>query len=209
MKAKKDINTEEKIIEAAKKVFVRHGMAGARMQRIADEAGINKALLHYYFRSKEKLFAIVFQKVVKEAIPQIVRIFDTDMHFFDKIRMFVREYLEFIGKNPYLPMFIIHELASRPERLKELLRTVEVDKDFIFEDIQREVEKGTIRPIEPVQLMVNIISLCIFPVVAKPMINEFFIHDEKGDLYAQFLEERKELVADFVINSIKKPESES
>ncbi len=204
MKAKKDINTEEKIIEAAKKVFVRYGMAGARMQRIADEADINKALLHYYFRSKEKLFSIVFQKIVKGAIPQIIKVFKTDAPLFDKIRIFVREYLEFIGKNPYIPMFIMHELSSRPEHLKELLSGVKTDNHFVIESIQKEVDKGTIRSIEPVHLIVNVISLCIFPVVAKPMITNIFMSEDQGKAYAQFLEERKELVGDFVINSIKK-----
>ncbi len=204
MAQKKDINTEEKIIRAAKKVFMQHGMAGARMQCIADEAGINKALLHYYFRSKEKLFIIVFQKAVQEAIPQIIKVFNTEAHLFEKIRVFVREYLDFISENPYLPMFIMHELSSRPEHLKKLLSSVKVDNSFIFNDIQKEVDKGTIKPIKPIHLLVNIISLCVFPVVAKPMITEFFIPNSDYDNYAQFLEERKEVVADFVINSIKK-----
>ncbi len=204
MKEKKDINTEEKIIRAAKKVFMQHGMAGARMQCIADEAGINKALLHYYFRSKEKLFSIVFQKAVKESIPQIVKVFNTEAHLFDKIRKFVREYLEFIGENPYLPMFIMHELASRPEHLQALLESIKIDIDFITKNIEEEIEKGTIIPIKPSHLMVNIISLCVFPVVAKPMISRFFVPNGNNDAYDQFLEERKEVVADFVINSIKK-----
>ncbi len=200
---KEDINTEEKIIKAAKKVFLRHGMAGARMQDIADEAGINKSLLHYYFRSKEKLFSIVFQKAVNDSIPKIVHVFATDAHLFDKIRIFVREYLEFIGNNPYLPMFVMHELASRPEHLQELLDTIKIDIDFIAKEIQNEVDRGNIKPIKPVQLMMNIISLCVFPVIAKPMMSKFFVPDNQEDLYARFLEERKQLVADFVINSIK------
>ncbi len=205
MKQTKDSNTEEKIMAAAKKVFLRHGMAGARMQSIADEAGINKALLHYYFRSKEKLFSIVFQKAVKDAIPQIIKVFETDAPFFDKIRKFVKEYLEFISKNPYLPMFIMHELASRPEHLIKLLNSSKFENEFIFKAIQNEVDKGTIRPIKPEHLMVNIMSLCVFPIVAKPMITKILMRDnQKEDSYDQFLEERKTEVADFVINSIKK-----
>ncbi len=203
MKQNQDTKTEEKIIVAAKKVFMKHGMAGARMQHIADEAEINKSLLHYYFRSKEKLFSIVFQKAVQEAIPQMLKVFNTDAHLFDKIRQFVAEYLEFIGKNSYLLMFIMYESNSNPERLKKLLRKMKFNRDFIFKDIQNEVNKGTIKPIEPLHLMINIISLCVFPVVAKPMISEIFISEKQDDLYEQFLEERKKVVADFVINSIK------
>ncbi len=200
MKQKKDLNTEEKIIVAAKKVFMQHGMAGARMQCIADEAGINKSLLHY--------FSIVFQKAIKESIPQIVKVFNTDAHLFDKIRNFVYEYLEFIGKNPYLPMFIMHELASRPEHLEELLDSIKIDIDFIARDIQNEVDQGNIRPIKPIHLMANIISLCVFPVIAKPVMIGFLMSYGEDGEYAHFLEERKTVVADFVINSIKKPEDE-
>ncbi len=134
----------------------------------------------------------------------IVKVFNTDAHLFDKIRNFVREYLEFIGKNPYLPMFIMHELASRPEHLEELLDSIKIDIDFIKKDIEQEIDKGTITPIKPIHLMANIISLCVFPVIAKPVMIRFLIPYGESNEYAQFLEERKTMVADFVINSIRK-----
>ena len=82
---KKDSTTEEKILAAAKKIFVQKGMAGARMQDIADEAGINKALLHYYFRNKEKLFEVIFLAAAERLFPRINRIFEADMPLFERI----------------------------------------------------------------------------------------------------------------------------
>lgn len=112
-----DASTEQRILSAAKKVFISKGMAGARMQDIADAAGINKALLHYYFRSKEKLFEMIFKEVVKEFLPKINLIFESDKNLFEKIDMFCTEYIEQIRKTPYLPVFILNEINQQPEVL--------------------------------------------------------------------------------------------
>lgn len=203
MEQKKDNSTEQKIIEAAKKVFVKEGMHGARMQDIADEAGINKALLHYYFRSKEKLFSIIFESVFKEITPLIMGIFSSEKSLFDKIRIYVSEHLDFLAKNPYLIGFIIHEINVNPENLERILSSEKKDFSPIYSLIQSEVEKGNIRPIDPLQLMVNMIALCVFPVLAKPMVTGILL---KGDneAYETFMQKRKQQIADFIINSIKK-----
>ena len=103
VKKKIDQSTEQIILEAAKKVFVRKGMAGARMQDIADEAGINKALLHYYFRNKEKLFEMIFMEAAEKFFPRINAIFDSDQPLFEKIESFCEEYISVVMENPYLP----------------------------------------------------------------------------------------------------------
>jgi AcrR family transcriptional regulator len=122
MVANKDSNTEEKIVQAAEKVFIEKGMAGARMQQIADEAGINKALLHYYYRSKEKLFSIVFRTAIRALIPNLIKSYNSregDFQF--KIRKFVDTYLTMMEKNPHIPGFVIHELNNR-SRLRHILK---------------------------------------------------------------------------------------
>ncbi len=202
MKAKKDINTEEKIVEAAEKVFIKNGMAGARMQQIADEAGINKALLHYYYRSKEKLFSIVFRTALKALLPNIIKSFKSEGSFFEKLRVFVDTYLTIIEKNPHLPGFVIHELNHRPEQLIQTIAELDIDIQFIIDDINTEIENGNIINISPNDLIINVISLCIFPVVARPMVTGVLFKGDK-DEYKTFLKERKSHVADFVINSIK------
>lgn len=202
MVEKKDINTEGKIVEAAEKVFIEKGMAGARMQQIADEAGINKALLHYYYRSKEKLFSIVFRTAIKALLPNLIKSFKTEGDFFDRLHIFVERYLTIIEKNPHLPGFVIHELSHRPDQLIKTIAELDVDIQFIIDDIQTEIDNGNIINTSPQHLIVNVISLCVFPIVARPMVTGIIFKGDK-DKYQNFLQERKSNVAEFVINSIK------
>src|SRR5215831_5817845 len=102
-------NTEKRILAAAKKVFLTKGMDGARMQDIADAAGINKALLHYYFRSKEKLFEKIFTEAMSGLFPKINSILESEQTVFEKIEMICGEYIDQIQQTPYLPMFILSE----------------------------------------------------------------------------------------------------
>ena len=110
-------STEEKILAAAKKVFLSKGMAGARMQDIADEAGINKALLHYYFRNKEKLFEVIFAAAAQQLFPTINSIFESDIPLFEKIEKFCEEYITVMIENPYLPLFVLYEMSNDPKFL--------------------------------------------------------------------------------------------
>src|SRR5271156_3051845 len=105
-----DLPAEQRILAAAKKVFLLKGMDGARMQDIADEAGINKALLHYYFRSKEKLFEVIFREAMDQLFPRIIGILNADKPLFDKIESFCGEYVGMLLNNPYLPMFVMNEV---------------------------------------------------------------------------------------------------
>ena len=120
METKKD-STEDKILEAAKNVFVAKGMEGARMQEIADEAGINKALLHYYFRSKEKLFEAIFSKIIQFAFPEITRIAQSNEPFISKIEQVVDAYIDLLIKHPFIPGFIMKELNRDPSGLFKLV----------------------------------------------------------------------------------------
>lgn len=198
----KDVKTEVKIIAAAKKIFMQHGMTGARMQQIADEAGINKALLHYYFRSKDRLFFIVFKEALKELIPNLLRAFESEGDVFDRIKRFIYAYLELLDINPYIPGFVLHELNHRPGELTAMLYEINPDITTVIEDVQREIDNGTIRAESATHLFINIISLCVFPIVAKPMVTGFLLK-EKDIAYEQFIEQRKSAVVNFVINSIK------
>ncbi len=204
--ADQEKNTEETIFNAAKEEFIEKGFDGTRMQEIAVRAGINKALLHYYYRTKEKLFDAIFDKVFKSFMPGVFEVMQSDAPLFHKIEVFIFSYLTLIYENPHIPSFIIHELNRNPERLAGLfgnvMETVK-NKGFIkfSEAIKKEVELGNIIPIEPEQLIVNIIALCIFPVVARPIL-QGVIFDNDKKRYSEFLENRKAEVAKFVINSI-------
>ncbi len=198
-------NTEEIIFDAAEVVFIEKGFDGARMQEIAEKAGINKALLHYYYRTKEKLFKAIFERVFSLFIPKILAFMESDIPLFEKIELFVHSYLDFILRNPYVPNFIINELNRNPDNISEMFGGViqKVDAFGKFSGlIKQEVEKGAIRPIEPEQLIVNMIGLCIFPVIARPIIQGIVFRGDKAR-YKLFLESRKKEVTDFIINSIK------
>ena len=203
-KIKIDQSTEEKILDAAKKVFVSKGMFGARMQDIADEAGINKALLHYYFRSKEKLFEVIFIAAAQKLFPRINFIFESDMPLFEKIEHFSEEYITVMIENPYLPLFVLNEISQDPETfLNKIWGKQNLPRPQKFLDqIEKEVKKGTIKRISPLQLLMNLISMTIFPFVAKPMF-QFNLHLDELQ-YRAIMEQRKKEVPKFIIDSIRK-----
>jgi AcrR family transcriptional regulator len=202
-----DKTTEEKIFEAAQFVFVEKGLDGARMQEIADKAEINKSLLHYYYRSKEKLFTEVFKMVINKFLPNTVEIFQTEKTVFEKIEIFTFEYISLIQKNPFIPIFVLNELNKNPKNLTDtfshLFENLKQNQISLFaQQIEIEVSKGILKPTEPVNLIVNIMSLCIFPFIAKPIFMTLFFNNDKIE-YKNFIENRKTEVANFIINSIK------
>src|SRR5690606_15001040 len=198
---KSDIGTEKVILEAAKRVFHERGLAGARMQQIADEAGINKALLHYYFRNKEQLFKAVFTDAFAQVIPQINEIFDADQPLLDKIRNFAVRYTTLLMENHYLPGFIIQEINNNPNFAAEYLTPERrPNPQKLLSQIREEVEAGRIRPVEPLQLVVNLLGLCLFPFIAAEMIRH--VTGMSKAQYQRFLAERQKHIPEFVINAI-------
>jgi len=203
VKFRKEQNTEEKILSAAKKVFLKEGMAGARMQDIADEAGINKAMLHYYFRSKEKLFEKIFTELSQHFFPRLVRIFESDESLFRKIESFVGEYIDQMRQTPYLPIFVLNEVNRLPEAfIKKMMGDRKPPIKKFLDDVQAEVKKGIIKPVNPLQLLLNIISLCVFPFVARPMFQ--LVTNIDKTMFDKILEQRKAEVSKFIIDAIKK-----
>src|SRR5918997_7044366 len=97
-----DRDTEERILDAARAVFVRHGTAGARMQEIAQEAGVNQALLHYYFRSKDRLAEAVFRQVAGRLLPTVFEILGSDLSIEEKVERFVSLYIDTLSRSPFL-----------------------------------------------------------------------------------------------------------
>lgn len=198
-----DSTTESNIMEAAKRIFVLKGFEGARMQEIADEAGINKALLHYYFRSKDKLFEAVFIDAFVKFVPTILITLNSNSPLFRKIEVFVDHYIDVLSKNPFIPGFILHELGHNTERLSKIIRTVGLNPDLFVEQVKAEIEAGTINPIDPRDLLVNMLAMCIFPFVGKPILKVVLFKNNEEE-YHEFLNRRKIAAAQFIVNSIKK-----
>ena len=195
-------NTEVRILEAASRVFLEKGMAGARMQEIANEAGINKSLLHYYYRSKDKLFIAVFRLAIQDFIPGIKDILFSEASVYDKLHRFIHEYMRVLLTNPFVPMFILQEIHRDPDRLYKIFLEAGIQPELIINQFYRSIEKGDTRKINPKHLVINVLSLCVFPVAARPMMQRMFYQND-AEAYQQFLEERKMVVSDFVINAIK------
>jgi AcrR family transcriptional regulator len=172
------------------------------MQEIADEAKINKAMLNYYYRSKDKLFEAVFKEAAQNFFPEVFQMVNSDLPLFEKIESFVSGYLTFLQSNMCVPGFIINELAQNPQRLKDFFIEHKIrPPEKFLQEIRDAVDSKEIIPIEPMTLVLNILSLCIFPVVAKPIIETVFNLSEEQ--YADMIEARKKLAAQFIINAIK------
>lgn len=198
-----DQSTEQRILNAAKKIFLTKGMDGARMQDIADEAGINKAMLHYYFRSKDKLFETIFTDIATHFFPRIVEIFEGNSTLFEKIELFCQEYIGKVQQAPYLPLFVLSEANKRPEMLlKKMFGNRKPPVHLFFQQVEKEIKEGKIKPISPAQLFLNMLSMCVFPFMAKPMLEQGIGINKKQ--FDAMIEERKKLVPQFIIASIKK-----
>jgi AcrR family transcriptional regulator len=195
-------NTETEILIAAKEIFQQKGMAGARMQEIADKAKINKALLHYYYRSKQLLFEAVFKSAFSLLAPQLNKVLNDESDLFEKIRKFTENYVSFVIKHPYLPNFVIQELNKNPEFVQKLRSEKNFPSIEKFKlQVSDAINQGIIKPIEAEQLFINIISLNIFPFIGEPLLMALVNVDKES--YNKILENRKTEVAEFIINSIK------
>lgn len=196
--------TEERIFEAATDVFVDKGMDGARMQDIASHAGINKALLHYYYRTKEQLFNAVFEMIARKMLKIFAPVFDENLSLEAKIRFFFKEHIALLQENPKLPGFILNEIRRNPARIKKLLRNIHFENlwENLYNQHKTELEKYNITKDTIPQIMVSIAAMSVFPFAARGLIEGIL---EKVDVdFDKFIEERKVFAAEFVIKAITK-----
>lgn len=200
METKKD-NTEERILAAATNVFVNKGMDGARMQEIADEAGINKALLHYYFRTKERLFEAIFTQIIEFAFPKLTQVLLSDIPMVTKIEQVVDAYMALLIKHPFIPGFLIKEMNRDPSGLFKLVVKFGLNPQNIVDKIQEAMDRGEIIKMDPRHLAVNIISMCIFPFAARPILS-FVIFKDDNKAMETFYTERAEVIKKFVIDAV-------
>lgn len=200
----KDQSTEDRIKDAAKAIFVQKGYAGARMQEIAEEAGgINKALLHYYFRSKDQLFEKIFEEVFQEVMPKLHAVFYQERPILDTIDAFVDEYIKNIREHPHIPLFVIHELSRNPDRFVEKIKSNPklVDIATLVMDLTTAMEAGKINTFPPIHLFLNILAMCVFPFIAKPIIQS--VTDMGKDEWENLMEDRAVTVKKFIRSALE------
>lgn len=197
------MTTEEKIFDAAFKVFQLKGFKGARMQEIADEAGINKAMLHYCFKNKELLFEAVFMNAFGKLAPQINEIFKSQDSIFEKIKKFTDSYISFVMDYPFLPQFIIQEMNINPEFVTKFLKKENrPDPTKLIHQIENEIKLGILKPINPKQLLIDIFSMTVFPFAAQALLKGMI--QVSNEEFMQLMEERKKYIYEQIITSIKK-----
>jgi len=198
-----DKQTEERIFDAATEVFTEKGLDGARMQDIADQAGINKSLLHYYYRTKDRLFNAVFEKIAASMFSKFVPVFDENLSLEDKIRIFYREHISFLQRNPKLPAFLLNEINRNPARLRKMIDTLDIEKfwNILYAQNGKELEKYNITRERIPQIMTTIAAISVFPFAARGIFESLFA--KIGIDFDNYLEERKEFAADFVIKALK------
>ncbi len=206
--------TEEKILEAATQEFTRHGLKGARMQAIADTAGVNKALLHYYFRSKQLLFEKVFQIIANKFFSRLRK----EMEKLPKkctlkelLEIFIRAHIYTIRANPFFPRLIAPNLfkffqffENIPEKIAKTNADV-INK--ILSTLQDEIKSGKIRPIHPVHFFMNILGMSIVSFIGQPIVNIVYkkLPNESFKFDNQFYEDRIQLITEMTYNGLLLP----
>ncbi len=190
-------DTERKILEAAAKVFMMKGKLGASMKDIADEAGINRTLLHYYFRNKDKLFDKVFEKLFAQVFPAMVSIISSDRPFLERIELFIEAYTRLLRENPYLPVFIFQEISLNPERLADFLRGRGFDPEQTLKGFRKELEKAGLKEMDPRHILASMMGMVLFPFIGKPLFQAIAFGGD-AEAYEKFLSERTQQIPQFI-----------
>ena len=192
------------ILETAIEHFQKYGYKKTKLSAIAKDCKMKKKDLVALHHSKAGLFNDVFLELYGRIAPQLQDIMDADMPVFDKIRHFTNEYVRFVNDYKFLPLGLIQKLNSRTDFAKEFIVNLRMpDPTIFYAQIEREIEKGRIIPINPKQLMINIFALSVFPNVASPLMKDFI--NAGNDEFESNKQEGRVQVANFIINSIKVP----
>lgn len=193
------VQTELLIKEKAKILFFQKGLLNATTQEIADEAGVNRALIHYYFRSRDLMLDLLLEEALQEKKGRTRKILASNLSLRQKIARFINTIVDWGLTYPYLENFIISETARHPDKIKAFCAKDKVkSSDLIREDLEAEIKKGAIAPISPEHFMVNLVAMCNYPLLAKSVLQT--IHGMTDAAYKKFLQERKNVIYASIFN---------
>jgi len=200
---KADQETRERILDAAHTVFVRKGTASSRTQEIAAEAGVNKALVHYYFGTKAALADAIFERALGSLMPRIFGILaDPSRSIEDKVPDIVREQIDFHSARPYCAGYMVSELHAEPDRIARLVTGHgRIPLDVIRRQLREAAKAGQIRRISAEQFVANMMGLLIFPFAIRPALCQLL--DLDATRWRAFLEERRRLLPDFFMAGLR------
>jgi TetR/AcrR family transcriptional regulator len=194
-----ELQTEQRIKDKAKTLFFQKGFLNATTQEIADEAEVNRALIHYYFRSRDQMLDILLEETLQEKKDRVRRILTSDLPFREKIASYISIVVDYGLKYPYLENFIISEMARHPEKIRIFCAKDRFKScDLIREELAIEVSRGKIAPISAEHFMVNLVALCNYPMLARSVIQT--IHGMTDSAYRKFLIERKRIIFRTIFN---------
>jgi TetR/AcrR family transcriptional regulator len=194
-----EIQTENLIKQKAKILFFQKGFLNATTQEIADEAGVNRALIHYYFRSREQLLDLLLHETLKEKKEKIRKVLTSGIPFREKIANFIDMIVDYGLTYPYLDNFIISETARSPEKVEVFCSMDRVkSSDLIREELEQEIKNGKIAPITSEHFMINLSALCNYPLLAKAVLQT--IHGMTDAAYRKFLLDRKQIIYRTIFN---------
>ena len=185
---KKD-QTQVIIKETAKNLFFVQGKFDATTQEIADEAGVNRTLINYYFRSRDNLMQIVFDEAQRVEREKSEIIQDSNLAFKDKITLFIEGSLSTSLQYPYLETYIVSQINKVTCHKKDI---EEAYKEKMLKDIQAEMDLGNIEKMEPIQFIFNMVSLLIFPSAVRPLFMENMMLDDKE--FDRLIADRKDII---------------
>lgn len=194
----KELTTEEKIIESARKLFTQKGFSATRTRDIAEEAGINLALLNYYFRSKQNLFQIIIEEKFDELFGMIGPILsDTNISLEEKIETLVTNYTNLLLENEDLPFFVLSELKSNEFILEKVKQNAKMLSQPTIENQLKE-RRFTISTLN---FIMNIVSMTMFPFLSKPLFVSTGLVKEED--FANFVINRKQHIPSWIMNTLK------
>ena len=199
-------DTETKILQAAEKEFFEKGYAGARTASIAEAAGVTHAMLHYYFRTKDKLF----ERIVSEKINMLGDIIlsaigDENLPLEERICQGIERHFDFISANRDLPKFIVNEVLTRPEHIEMMKQNALHIVNRLLSNLQHEIDeeaaKGLCRKVDARMLLIDIVSLNVFPFMAAPIVYGAIGNSYKS--YDEFLSIRKKENVETILRKLK------
>ncbi|MBX3256078.1 MAG: TetR/AcrR family transcriptional regulator [Chitinophagaceae bacterium] len=188
IKENKQASTEEKIKEAARKVFTQKGYAATRTRDIAEEAGLNLALLNYYFRSKEKLFEMIMKEKMQQLFGVMTHLLNDKATTLDqKVEQIVSNYIDMLMQNPDLPLFVLSEIRNNTGMFRQL-QVGKLIRNSHFVKQLKERQPG----LQPLHFIVSMLGMVVFPFVSKPVFQSLEVLSE--DSFAEMMKQRKVLV---------------
>ena len=200
--AQEDVSRQDEILAAAQQEFINEGFSGARLQGIADNIGVTKAMIHYYFDTKDNLFAEVYRDASQKLISGLMDTLEESTPLFQKIEEFIDQAINRFNEHDELVGFVVNELDRHPEKTTDIFRAARAYDSSIFdEQLEEAASNYEIAPAQSNQVVANMLSLCLFPFIGKSFLKEI-LGSQGEDTYEQFLKQRREVIKDTIINSL-------